>query len=140
MSGIRSLIVALAGLWLALSLTACAPATTVDANSAFCQSSAVVQAEVAKLKSLVTSGTATTDQVEEQREVVQKAAEAMATDAAKLGDTVAKAVSAVEQAFDQALRAIPSDMTIDEAAPAYQAAIIAWDAAMVGLRATVGCA
>lgn len=138
MSRIRSIALGLAALGLALSLTACAPATT-DANAAYCASSAAAQAEVAKLKTLVTSDTATLDQIAAQRDEVAKATKAAAKDAEALADEVKKEIVAADNAFDQTVIAIPGDATVAEASATYQEAVKAWDTAMLSIRAKVGC-
>jgi hypothetical protein len=138
MSRIRSFALGVASLGLVLSMTACAPATT-DANAAYCTSSAAVQSEVVKLKTLATNSSATLDQLAAQRNEVAKAATAAAKDAEKLGDEVKKEIIAADNAFDMAIKAIPGSATVQEASTAYQAAIDAWDKAMLSIRTKVGC-
>ena len=138
MPRIRSFALGLAGLGLAMSMTACAPATA-DANAAYCASSAAVQSEVAKLKAMATSSTVTLNDLSAQRNEVAKANAAAAKDAEKVGDEVKKEVVAADNAFDQAIKAIPGSATVSEASAAYQAAIKDWDQAMLSIRTKVGC-
>ena len=138
MSRTRSFVLGFIGLGLAISMTACAPATA-DANAAYCTSSAAAQSEVAKLKTMVTSSTATLDQIAAQRDAVAKANVTVNKDAEKLADEVKKEVIAADNAFYQAVRAIPSSATVPEASAAYQAAIKDWDQAMLSIRSKVGC-
>jgi len=134
----RSFVLGLVGLGLAMSMTACAPATA-DANAAYCTSSAAAQAEVAELKTMVSAKTATLDEISEQREEVSRAVASADRDAEKVGDEIRKEIIAADNAFDQAMRAIPGDATVEEASAAYQAAINEWDQAMLSIRAKVGC-
>jgi hypothetical protein len=138
MPRIRSFVLGVAGLGLALSMTACAPATA-DANAAYCASSAAVQSEVAKLKAMATSSTVTLNDLSAQRNEVAKANAAAAKDAEKVGDEVKKEIASADNAFDQAIKAIPGSATVSEASAAYQAAIKDWDQAMLSIRTKVGC-
>jgi len=138
MPRIRSFALGLAGLGLAMSMTACAPATA-DANAAYCASSAAVQSEVAKLKAMATSSTVTLNDLSAQRNEVAKANAAAAKDAEKVGDEVKKEIASADNAFDQAIKAIPGSATVSEASAAYQTAIKDWDQAMLSIRTKVGC-
>lgn len=139
MTHARRITVTLAGLGLALSLAGCSSEDAAEANAEYCTASATVQSEVAKLKTLVTSGDATVDQVNEQRQAIAKANEEAQGKAGDLGDAVKKEIQAADKAFDDALAAIPGDATIPEAADQYRAAVDAWDAAILGIRSEVGC-
>ena len=112
---------------------------TADANAAYCASSAAVQSEVAKLKAMATSSTVTLNDLSAQRNEVAKANAAAAKDADKVGDEVKKEIAAADNAFDQAIKAIPGSATVSEASAAYQAAIKDWDQAMLSIRTKVGC-
>ena len=129
---------ALVGLGLALSLSACSSESTEDANAAYCSASAEVQSEVAALGALVTSD-ATVDQVQEQREAVADSVEKAGEAAEDLADSVKDEISAADDAFTDAVNAISGDATVSEAAGEYQAAIQAWDAAVLSIRTEVGC-
>ena len=140
MNTTRTITVALAGLGLALSLSACSSnEDTTEANAQYCTSSAAAQAEVADLKTLVTGGEATIDDVKAQVESISAATATAAEDAGDLADSVKADIKAADQAFDDAIKAIPGDATLSDAAAAYQSAITAWDAAMVSIRTEVGC-
>lgn len=129
---------ALVGVGLALSLSACSSESTEDTNAAYCSASAEVQSEVAALGALVT-GDATVDQVQEQKEAIADAVEKSSDAAQDLGDSVKGDISAADDAYNDALDAIPGDATVSEAAGAYEAAIQAWDVAMLSIRSEVGC-
>ena len=130
---------ALAGIGLALSLSACSSAEdTTEANAAFCQSSAATQVKVAKLKTLVTSD-GTVEQVQAQREAIAKAVETSAADAKDLTESVQAEVKAADEAFDAAIGAIPADTPVSDASAQYQAAVVAWDKAVLSIRTEVGC-
>lgn len=139
MFGIRSTAVFTALLGVSLSLTACAPPATADANAAYCASSAAAQAEVVKLKAMVTSDKATLDTIANQRAAVYTANKVVAKDAEKLAEEVRKEVIAADAAFDSAIMAIPGEATVPEAAAAYQEAVKAWEAAVAAIRSKVGC-
>lgn len=128
-----------AGLGLALTLSACSSSKdTTDANAAYCASSATVQSEMAKLKTLV-AGNATIEEINDQRKVVADAVEQASQDADDLADEVASDVIAADQAFDDAINDIPEDATLAEARAPYQAAIDAWNASIASIRSDLGC-
>ena len=140
MSTARSITATLAGLGLALSLSACSSSDdTAETSAQYCTSSAAAQAEVAELKTLVGSGEATIDDVKAQVESIGTATATAAEDAADLADSVKADITAADKAFDDAIKAIPGDATLSDAAAAYQSAITAWDAAMVSIRTEAGC-
>lgn len=139
MSTARNITAALAGLGLALSLSACSSEDTAETSAQYCTSSAAAQAEVAELKTLVGGGEATIDDVKAQVESIGTATATAAEDAADLADSVKADITAADKAFDDAIKAIPGDATLTEAAAAYQSAITAWDAAMVSIRTEAGC-
>ena len=140
MSTARSITATLAGLGLALSLSACSSSDdTAETSAQYCTSSAAAQAEVAELKTLVGGGEATIDDVKAQVESIGTATATAAEDAADLADSVKADITAADQAFDDAIKAIPGDATLSDAAAAYQSAITAWDAAMVSIRTEAGC-
>lgn len=130
----------LVGITLTLSLSACSSTQqTTESNEQYCSSSAGVQAEVADLRTLLTSGTATRDDVQLQVESIGNSAKQSALDAADLAESVRADLQAADEAFDAAIDAIPDDASITEAAAAYRAAIDAWDSAVASIRAEVGC-
>ena len=136
----RTITVTLAGLGLALSLSACSSSDdTAETSAQYCTSSAAAQAEVAELKTLVTGGEATIDDVKTQVQAIGAATATASKDAADLADSVKADIKAADDAFNDAIGNIPGDATLTEAAAAYQAAIDAWDAAMVSIRTETGC-
>lgn len=131
---------AVAGIGLALSLSACSSSgDTADTNAAYCESAANVQTEVASLKTLVTGGSATVDQVQEQRDVIASAVQDAQKQAESLADSIQADVKAADDTFEAALQAIPGDATLPQAAASYAAAIQAWDASVKAIRTEVGC-
>jgi len=131
---------AVAGLGLALSLSACSSrGDTAETNAAYCESAANVQTEVAALRTLVTGGDATVDQVQEQRDAIASAVQDAQDQAGSLADSVQADIKAADGTFDAALQAIPGDATLPQAAASYAAAIQAWDASVKAIRAEVGC-
>ena len=135
----RTITATLAGLGLVLSLSACSDGDTAEASAAYCASSAVVQGEVADLKTLVSGGQATIDEVQTQVQAIGAARVQALGDAADLAESVRNDIKAADDAFDKAVAAIPGDATLSEAADSYQAAIDAWDAAMASIRTEAGC-
>jgi len=129
----------LAGLGLAVSLTACSSNDdTTETNAEYCAASATVQSEVAKLKTLVTSN-ATIDEINDQKQAVATAL-AQADDAADgVAESVRTDIIAADKAFDEAIDDIPNDATLAEAKAPYQAAIDAWNASMASIRSELGC-
>lgn len=138
MMRVRSFAVGLASLGLVVSLSACSP-DTAESNTAYCTGSAAVQSEVAKLKSMVTDGSFTLDEISAQRDAVASAVAAAADDAEKLADDVKKEIEAADGDFDEAIKAIPADATLMEAATAYKAAIAAWEEDLKSIKGTLGC-
>lgn len=142
MSTARTITATLAGLGLglALSLSACSSDDdTAETSAQYCTSSAAAQAEVAELRTLVTGGQATIDEVKAQVQTIGAATATASEDAGDLADSVKADITAADEAFDDAIAAIPGDATLTEAAAAYQAAIDAWDASMVSIRTEAGC-
>jgi hypothetical protein len=129
----------LAGFGLVLSLAACSNDDTAETSAAYCESSAVVQTEVAELRTMISGGSATLEEVQAQVRTIGDASTAAAIDADDLADSVREDVIAADNAFDAAIQAIPSDATVAEAASQYQAAIAAWDAAVLSIRTEAGC-
>ena len=131
---------AVAGIGLALSLSACSSnGDTAETNAAYCESAANVQTEVAALRTLVTGGDATVDQVQEQRDAIASAVQDAQKQAGSLADSVQADIKAADDTFDAALQAIPGDATLVQAAASYAAAIQAWDASVKAIRTEVGC-
>jgi ABC-type transporter Mla subunit MlaD len=131
---------AVAGIGLALSLSACSSSgDTAETNAAYCESAANVQTEVAALRTLVTGGDATVDQVQEQRDAIASAVQDAQKQAGSLADSVQADIKAADDTFDAALQAIPGDATLPQAAASYAAAIQAWDASVKAIRTEVGC-
>ncbi len=130
---------ALAVLGLVMSLTACSNDDTTESSAAYCESSAVVQTEMGELRTMVTGGEATLEEVQEQVSAIGEAAQEAATEADALSDSVRADVLAADSAFDAAIKEIPNDATVSEAATQYQAAVADWDAAIATIRADAGC-
>lgn len=139
MKNARRVTVTLAGLGLVVSLASCSSDDTAGANAEYCTASATVQSEVATLKTLVTSGDATVEQVNEQRQAIARANAEAQGKAGDLGAAVRADIQAADKAFEDAIAAIPGDATIPEAADLYRAAVDAWDEAIRGIRSEVGC-
>ncbi len=135
---------AVAGIGLALSMSACSTSSeaaeeTAADNAAYCQASATAQFEAAALKALVTNGDATLDQIQEQKDTLVDAVGSAQEAAADLADSVRNQIEIADEAFDDAVGAIPGDATLSEAVPAYRSALDAWDTAMLSIRTEVGC-
>ena len=130
---------AIAGIGLALSLSACSSSDSVaDTNAAYCEGAVTVQSDLEELASLVESG-ASTDAIKTQRDVVQSAIQANSVPLSQLQDSVQTEIEAANDAFDQAVAAIPDDATPAEAASSYTAAIEAYDTAVTEVESELGC-
>lgn len=138
MTPARAFAAALSGLALALSLSACSQ-DTAESNEAFCSSAAATQSEVDQLEAMVSDGTSTRDQIEIQYGSVTASAKNMLLDASDLAEAVQTDLKAADEAFADAIAAIPDDATVAEAATAFQAAIQSWNAAAASIRSEVGC-
>jgi hypothetical protein len=118
----RRTIAALAGITLALSLSACSSSTdTADANASYCAGAAKVQTEVQKMEALIEGGSSA-DLVKAQWGAVQAAIEANAVPLSQLSDAAQEDISTAYDTFTAAIEAIPSDIAPSEAAPQYAAA------------------
>ncbi len=129
----------LASISLALCLTACSSSDSVaDANAAYCQGAQAVQTQFEDLKSLIESG-APAEALKEQRDVVQSAIQANSVPLSQLQGSVKTQIGAANDAFDQAVAAIPDDATPAEAAGSYKAAIDAYAASVDAVESELGC-
>ena len=111
MSRIRWVTGALAGIGLALSVSACTSTSTTDAtgaNEAYCASSQEVLSELSTFKDMVASGDATRNEISDQGQVVVDAAVAAYRDSNALSESVRADIQAADKAFREAIRAIPS--------------------------------
>ena len=143
MSGIRRVTVALAGIGLALSASACTSPATTDstaANVAYCTSSQTVLSELSTLKDMVASGDSTRNEISDQAQVVVDAALTAYRDSNDLSESVRADIQAADKAFRDAIRAIPSTTTTaSEAAQAYKAAMDAYNSSIDAARASQDC-
>lgn len=132
---------AVAGLGLALSMSACSSSSTdtAEANAAYCEGSADVQAEFEKLEALIKSE-APTEAVKTQRDFVQSAIQANSVPLSQLSSAVQTDVQAANDAFTEAVGAIDDEAPVSETAPSYVAAIDAWNESVDAIDAEVGCA
>jgi hypothetical protein len=135
--------VALAGIGLALSVSACTSTTTTDvaaANEAYCASSQEVLSELSTLKDLVANGDSTRNEISDQGQVVVDAAVAAYRDSNTLSESVRADIQAADKAFRDAIRAIPSTTsTASEAAQAYKAAMDTYNTSIDAVRASQDC-
>lgn len=130
---------ALAGIALALSMSACSSSTdTAEANAAYCEGAAKVQTEVQKMEALIDSGSSA-DLVKTQWGAVQAAIEANSVPLSQLEDAAQEDISTAYDTFTAAIEAIPSDIAPSEAAPQYAAAIDGLTSDLEGVQAEVGC-
>jgi hypothetical protein len=130
---------ALAGIALALSMSACSSSTdTAEANAAYCEGAAKVQTEVQKMEALIDSGSSA-DLVKTQWGAVQAAIEANSVPLSQLEDAAQEDIATAYDTFTAAIEAIPSDIAPSEAAPQYAAAIDGLTSDLEGVKAEVGC-
>jgi hypothetical protein len=130
---------ALAGIGLALSLSACSSSgDTSDANAAYCEGAAKVQTEVDTMAGLIQDGSSV-DLVKAQWGAVQAAIEANSVPLSQLTKSVQEDIAAADDALTAAVAAIPEGTPPAEAAPQYKAAIDAYNTAITTVKAEVGC-
>lgn len=132
-------VAAVAGVGLALSLAACSSESTEESNATYCEKQAKAQSEVAALRSLITSGDATVEQVQDQRTAIQDALADAQSAAGDLGDSVRSDIEAADNTFSDSVDAIPGDASLATAATDYAAAIQAWDSSVESIRTEIGC-
>lgn len=129
----------MAGLALALSLSACSSSESVsDANAAYCEGATAVSEEFRKLVALLDSG-ASTEAIKEQRDLTQAAIQANSVPLSQLQDSVKSELEAANDTFNEEVSAIPDDAAPAEAATAYKAAIDAREAAISEVESELGC-
>ncbi len=132
-------IASLAGLGLALSLSACSSSDSVaDTNAAYCEGAQAVQTQFEQLTSLAEAG-APAEALKEQRDLVQSAIQANSVPLSQLQDSVKTEIEAANDAFEQAVAAIPDDATPAEAASSYKAAIDAYATSVDAVESELGC-
>ncbi len=132
-------VAAFAGIGLALCLSACSSSESVtDTNAAYCEGAATVQSQFQELETLIESG-APTEALKEQRDLVQSAIQANSVPLSQLQDSVKTEIEAANDAFDQAVAAIPDDAAPAEAASSYKAAIDTYVAAVGEVESELGC-
>jgi hypothetical protein len=130
---------AVAGICLALSLSACSSsADTEEANAAWCEGAAKVESEVATMESLIESG-ASADAVKTQWGAVQAAIEANSVPLSQLSSAVQEDLGQAYDTFSTAVEAIPGDIPPSESAPEYKAAIDGLTSDVDPVKAEVGC-
>lgn len=124
---------------LALALSGCSSNSTADTNQAYCDAVTSAQSEVSQLKSLITGGDATLDDVRSQADAVRDAADQAGSGADSLSESVRADIAAANEAFDKAVGDIPGDATLVQAAAQYQDAVRAWEESVQQIRTEVGC-
>lgn len=124
---------------LALALSGCSSESTADANEAYCDAVASAQSEVSQLRSLITGGDATTDEVRAQADAIRDAADQASGGAESLSDSVRADIQAANDAFEEAIDAIPDDATLLQTAAQFQTAVSAWEESVRQIRTEVGC-
>ena len=88
---------AIAGIGLALSLSACSSSESVeDTNAAYCEGATAVQTQFEELKSLIESG-APADALKNQRDLVQSAIQANSVPLSQLQDSVKTEIEAARK-------------------------------------------
>ena len=127
------------GLALSMSLTACSSSPdTQEANAAYCEGATATQEQFQKLEDLIDSG-APTEALKQQRDLTQAAIQANSVPLSQLQDSVKTEIEAANDAFNEAISAIPDDASPADAAASYKAAIDARSAAVAELESELGC-
>lgn len=128
----------LVGIGVVLSLSGCSSTDTAEANAAYCEGSAAVQAEVDAMAALIESGSSV-DLVKAQWNQVQAAIEANSVPLSQLSEAAQDDISTAYDTFTSAVEAIPADLPISEAAPQYDAAIEGLSTDIAAVQDEVGC-
>jgi len=124
---------------LAMPLAACSSSdSTPEANEAYCGTLDALSAEIAELTSLA-QGNATVAELQAQRIAISQSAEDVAAAADDVDEAIAAEMSGAEEAFEDAIDAIPSDATLEEAASAYTAAAQDYNDALRTEFQQLGC-
>lgn len=130
---------AVAGLGLALSLSACSSSPdTAESNAAYCEGAANVQTQLDTMSALVEDGSSA-ELVKAQWNEVEAAIEANSVALSQLDSAVQQDAAAAGDALSEAVAAIPEDTPPAQAAPQYKAAIDAYRESMATIDAEVGC-
>jgi hypothetical protein len=135
----RTLLASAAAAGLVVSLGACSSDSTADKSQEFCTSAANLATQVNSLETMVKGGTATVDQIQDQKDKVKDAGEQAADDAKDLADSVKGNIGDADDAFQESVDDIPTDQTLKEAAPAYASAISAYNTALDSIKSEAGC-
>jgi len=136
----RRLAVLIASLALSAGLVACSsPSNTQDANAAFCTNATQLQTEMTKLEAMVAGGSATLDEVKTQAAKVDAVYEEVRTTGAQVAEAQLSKLEDANKQYEDAIKAIPSDATVDQAKAAYRSALVDYTAAVATAKSEVGC-
>ncbi|MGB8019780.1 MAG: hypothetical protein WCF04_00965 [Candidatus Nanopelagicales bacterium] len=130
---------ATAGLVLVVGLSACSSTDTTTQNEQYCTSATTLQTELTELTTMVAGGEATVNDVEKQVTAVESAYRTALDQAEDVPDAVRSEIQSAYATFVKAVNAIPGTATVAEAADAYKAAVVAYEAELAKIRTEVGC-
>ena len=122
----------------ALGLAGCSQSVE-EAGGEYCANLDSLRSEVSALTSLV-GGDATVEQLQEQRDAVGAAYDAVVGSAGDLDQAVSDEADQAYQDYQDAVAAIPGDASLTEAAPQYAAAVQAYLADLGSIADQAGCA
>ena len=126
----------------ALGLTLAGCSSTPDseeANTAFCTNAAELQVETTKLQALVIEGNSTLADVQAQADKVEAAYNETIEAGEDVAENTVSDLEAAYKTYEDAIAAIPSDATVDQAKAAYRAALTDYLAAVAKAHSTNGC-
>lgn len=147
MATLRAATAFLAGIGLAVSLSACSsdedqPAgetsPTVDAAAAYCEGADKVQTELDALIALIDEG-APTLALKEQRDFVLSAIQANAVPLSQLPESIQVDLDAANTAFVDSVQAVSEDATPSDASASYLEAVETLEASVQDAEAEIGC-
>jgi hypothetical protein len=122
----------------ALGLAGCSQSVE-EASGEYCADLDALRGELSSLTSLV-GGDATVEQLQEQRDAVSEAYDAVVSRGDDLDQAVSTEADQAYQAYQDAVDAIPGDASLTEAAPQYAAAVQAYLADLESIADQAGCA
>ena len=134
----RQLAAIVAVVALGVSLSGCS-SDPAEANAAFCTSAAELKVETTKLQTLVIEGNSTLADVQAQADKVEAAYNETLEAGEDVAENTVSDLQAAYKTYEDAIKAIPADATVDQAKAAYRAALTDYLAAVAKAQSTNGC-
>jgi hypothetical protein len=147
MATVRAATAFLAGIGLAISLTACSSAEddaaanaseSSDVAAQYCAGAEKVGVELDRLVTLIDEG-APSQALKEQRDFVLSAIQANAVPLSQLPDATKQELDAANTQFADEVQAVPEDATPEDASASFQQAVDTLEASVADAEAELGC-